>query len=141
MTDLFADHNYTAPEPPSEDDALAIAMVKQWERDKARIAERRVIPDWMGEPSPLSKDRARLLELLYDAGCVEWTGNPSKNNNRVTKAMGLNNNANAKAVLDMCQRDGLITSRLYQGKQVFEMAQEGEFALEDFLLEKEMGFL
>ena len=55
--------------------------------------------------------------------------------------MGLNNNANAKAVLDMCQRDGLITSRLYQGKQVFEMAQEGEFALEDFLLEKEMGFL
>lgn len=129
------------PYEPHEHDALQSAMRAQWHRDQAEVRTSGRIPDWIGEPRPLSKDKARLLELLYDIGCVTWSSNPSKGNQEVTRAMGLNSTANAKAVIDQCMRDGLVTSRLYRGNQVFEMTMSGEFALDEWQLDREMGIL
>lgn len=117
------------------------AMQDQWKRDIATVQERGVVPDWIGEPRPLSRDKARLLELLYDCGCVTWTNNPSKVNQDTTKAMGFQSQANAKACLDACLKEKLISCRLYRENQVFEMTSEGEYALEDWQMEIEMGIL
>ena len=135
---------FSAPQPDTyeqtQEEVWRDAMQKQWQRDKERVKQRRIIPDWEGEPKPLSRDRARILELLYDVGCFEWTGNPSKNNERVASVIK-QPIANVKGLLKLMEQEGLIASRMYRGKQVWEMLQAGEYALEDFWLDQEMGFL
>ena len=126
---------------PTEEDALRIAMQKRWVEDQQEIRERGVFPDWLGEPSPLSKDKARLLTLLYDVGHVKWTQHPGQNNRNVTRDIGLRNVANAKAVIDMCLKDNLVSSREYRGNVIIEMTQAGEFALDEYQLEVELGIL
>ena len=126
---------------PSQEDALRIAMQKQWEDDQKIIRQRGIIPDWFGEPSPLSRDKARLLSLLYDIGYITWSKHYCSNNREVTKQIGLNNTGNAKAVIDACLKEGLISSRIYRGEVVFEMTMEGEHSLEEWQLEVELGIL
>jgi hypothetical protein len=139
--DTLFDYNPDDDYGPDEQDALRDAMVSQWDNDLKIIKERGVIPDFFGEPRPLSKDKARLLEYLYDHGYVAWHNYPCQNNRDVTKAIGLNNTGNAKAVIDMCFREGLIESRLYRGEQVFQLAQDGEYALEEHQIEVELGLV
>jgi len=122
---------------PSQEEALGQAMRKQWQEDQQVVRERGIIPDWVGEPSPLSKDKARLLNLLYESGSITWSSGHSQNNRDVTSAMGLQSTGNAKAVIDMCYRDKLITSRIYRGSQIFELTLEGEFALEEHLQDRD----
>jgi len=131
------DQDYT----PSQEDALRVAMKRQWDTDVDVIRQRGVIPDWMGEPSPLSRDKARLLSLLYEVGYIAWHKHPGPNNRDVTKRMGLNNTGNAKAVIDMCIDAGLVSSRIYRGETIFEMTMEGEHSLEEYELEVELGIL
>ena len=139
MQTLF---DYTHDAPNADDEyEIGVAMRKQWEADSESVRDRGVIPDWIGEPRPLSKDKARLLEYLYDHGYVAWHNYPCQNNRDVTKAIGLNNTGNAKAVIDMCFREGLIESRLYRGDQVFQLAQDGEYALEEHQIEVELGLV
>lgn len=140
MTSLF-DYSPDDEYERNHEEALQDAMREQWKRDLATVRERGVITDWIGEPSPLSKDKARLLELLYDCGCVTWSSNPSKANQETTKAMGFQSQANAKACIDACLKEGLVVSRLYRGNMVFEMTAEGEYALEEHNLEIELGIL
>ena len=123
------------------EEALQDAMREQWKRDLATVRDRGFIPDWVGEPRPLSRDKARLLELLYDCGCVTWTNNPSRTNQDTTKAMGFQSQANARASIDACLKEGLVVSRLYRGNMVFEMSMEGEFALDEYMLDRELGIL
>ena len=150
-----------APAPDHEQDALRESMFELWEADKKTIKERRVIPDWIGEPEPLSKDRAALLEYLYENGCIFWQSGPSKEKVRIAKLMGYKEHetkndhpsfdlglpntsiavANAKAVIDDCKKQGLIEVKEYQGRMVYQLSAEGEFALEDWQLERELGFL
>jgi len=141
MTDLFDTHLDDNPATPSQEEALRRAMQKQWQDDLEAVSERGVIPDWIGEPRPLSKDKARLLGLLYEVGSVSWTSSPSKNNRQVTEAMGLQSTGNAKAVIDMCLREKLAATRIYRGALIVEMTQEGEYALEEYQLDVELGIL
>ena len=153
MADLFNKRNF-------EDD-LRDAMASKWEADIAVIAKRRVIPDWKGEPKPLSRDKAALLEYLYEHGFIVWQSGPSKEKAAVAKIMGYSERrrpernpgfdlglpdatiaiANAAAVIDSCEREGLIEKKLYRGQEVYQMTIDGEFALNDWQLEREMGFL
>ena len=136
--------DYNPDDDPYErhhEDALQDAMREQWKRDLAAVHDRWVIPDWIGEPRPLSKDKARLLSLLYDVGCVTWSSNPSRANQDTTRAMGFQSQANARACIDACMKDGLVVSRLYRGNMVFEMTMAGEFALDEWQLDCELGIL
>lgn len=136
--------DYSPDDDPYErhhEEALQDAMREQWKRDLATVRDRGIVPDWVGEPRPLSRDKARLLELLYDVGCVTWSNNPSRTNQDTTKAMGFQSQANARACIDACLRDGLVVSRLYRGNMVFEMTMEGEFALDEWQLDRELGVL
>ena len=140
MADLFNKRNF-------EDD-LRDAMASQWEADIAVIAKRRVIPDWKGEPKPLSRDKAALLEYLYEHGFIVWPKTPGKDRIKVAKILGYSERddgsiavTNAKAVIDSCEREGLIEKKLYRGQEVYQMTIDGEFALNDWQLEREMGFL
>lgn len=141
MDTLFTYSNNDETPTASQEQQLGDAMREQWKEDLDVVRQRGIIPDWIGEPSQLSKDKARLLDLLYEVGFVTWDSNPSKNNRTVTKAIGLNNTGNAKAVIDMCCKDGLVSSRLYRGNQIFEMTMEGEFALEEWQIDVEMGLI
>jgi hypothetical protein len=144
-----------------EQDALQKAMLELWEADKATVAQRRIIPDWIGEPEPLSKDRAALLEYLYENGCIYWQSGPSKEKITIAKLIGYSEHentnkhpsfdfglpdmtiaiANAKAIIDDCEKSGLIEAKLYRGRKAYELTQSGEYALEDFMIERELGFL
>jgi predicted transcriptional regulator len=124
----------------SQEDALQKAMRAQWEKDKAKVADRRIIPDWIGEPRPLSKDRARILELIYEIGCIEWTNNPSEKNAIIARSLK-QPVANVKGLLKSMQKEGLIKARIYDKSQTWEMTSSGEYALEDWQLERELGFL
>jgi hypothetical protein len=53
----------------------------------------------------------------------------------------LRNTANAKAVIDMCLKEKLVSSREYRGNVIIEMTQAGEFALDEYQLEVELGIL
>jgi hypothetical protein len=55
--------------------------------------------------------------------------------------MGFQSQANAKACIDACMKDGLVVSRLYRGNQIYEMTMEGEFSLDEWQLDREMGIL
>lgn len=137
--DLFS---ITYDDPESDHQiALRDAMQDQWRKDQSTIRSQGRVPDWIGEPSPLSRDKARLLTLLYDQGCIYWTGHPSRNNQDVTERIGLQKTANAKATIDACLRAGLIESRLYRGEQVFQLTHEGEFALDEYQIDVELGIL
>ena len=128
-------------------------MHKQWLHDLEVVKDRRVVPDWVGEPRPLSKDRAALLEYLYENGCIYFPHSAICRKDlmervRVAKLMGYVERddgsiavANAKAVIDDCKKQGLIEMREYQGRMVYQLSAEGEFALEDWQLERELGFL
>lgn len=124
----------------TNEEALGIQMRAQWDADQRIVRERRVIPDWIGEPSPLSQDKARLLNVLYECGCVAWSSTPCKGNRDVTNAIGLESTANAKAVIDECNKLGLVSARHYRGQMIFEMTMDGEFALDEYQQEKELGF-
>jgi hypothetical protein len=139
--DLFTEHD-------PEQEAMRDAMQKQWRKDCKEIKAKRIIPDWKGEPKPLSKDKAALLQYLYDHGFIAWPSAPGPERVRAAKMLGYTEKAdgtiavaNAKAVIDSCLRDGLIEARLYRGQQVLQMTQDGEYALEEWQIEREMGFL
>ena len=140
MADLFNKRNY-------EDD-LREAMEAQWQDDIAVIEMRRVIPDWFGEPRPLSRDKAALLEYLYEHGFIAWPKTPGPERVKVAKILGYQERddgsiavTNAKAVIDGCFRDGLIETSLYRGQEVYQMTMEGQFALAEWQVERELGFL
>lgn len=135
-------------EPENDQDALREAMRAQWESDLATVKNRRVIPDWIGEPNPLSKDKAALLEYLYDNGYIVWTDKPGKERIEVARILGYEERddgsiaaANAKYVVNSCLRDGLVETRIYRGKQIIQMTTEGEYALSDWQIERELGFI
>lgn len=136
MTDLFNYDQYP------EEAALGEAMARHHqEYDIPIIRERGVVPDWMGEPEPLSKDKARVLSYLYEHGCFSWTPKTSRNNRDMVEAVSLGTQAYAKSVIDEMMRLDLIETRMYHGDLVFEMTQQGEFALEEYELDKELGIL
>lgn len=141
MQTLFDITHDDDPIKPSQEEALGRAMSKQWQEDLEIIRERGVIPDFLGEPSPLSKDKARLLELLYECGSIEWHSVTDKNNREVTKAMGLSNTGNAKAVIAQCCAEGLVSSRVYRGAQIFELTMIGEFALDEHQENVRLGWV
>jgi hypothetical protein len=146
--------------PPDYQDPIRDAMQKQWQDDVAAINKRRIIPDWKGEPKPLSKDKAALLDYLYEHGFIAWPGNPGPERIKVAKMLGyaekkssrtsamldlgIDENtiavANAKAVIDACLDDGLIETRYYRGQNVLQMTRGGEYALEEWQIEREMEF-
>jgi hypothetical protein len=135
--ELSADNgDYT----PNEEDNLRRAMVAQWKADKAKVKARGIVPDWMGEPRPLSRDRAAVLELLYDVGCIEWNGNPSRNNQIIAGQIG-RPVAHIKGLLDAMLAEGLLTSRLWDDKPIWEMTHAGEYALEEWQIDRELGIL
>ena len=150
---------FDAPNPQEE--ALAEAMQRQWEDDIAEVKRRRIIPDWVGEPRPLSKDRAAFLNLILSNGSALWTNNPSRNNLEVARAMGyrdrpkdgtadfnlfgvdddVNIVANAKATIDAMVKAGLIKGVSTKTGVEYEMTIDGEYALDDWQIEKELGFV
>lgn len=136
--DLFSANS--TKQTPCREDELRAAMEAQWKADKAKVRERGVIPDWIGEPRPLSRDRAAVLELLYEIGCIEWNGNPSRNNQIVARQIG-RPVAHIKGLLDAMKAEGLLSARLWDGKPIWEMTQTGEYALEEWQLERELGIL
>jgi hypothetical protein len=134
--------------PNNDQDTIRTAMEKQWQSDIDAIKLRRIVPDWKGEPKPLSKDKAALLEYLYENGFIEWPKTPGPDRIKVAKILGYVERddgmiavTNAKAVIDACYRDKLIETSLYRGKEVYQMTQDGEYALEEWQIDRELGFL
>lgn len=139
--DLFSEqHTYSMPEYTCED-KFREAVKKQNAISEFVVRERGIYPDWLGEPEPLSKDKARLLTVLYEQGFITWASSTCKENMDVVQAIGLQKEANAKAVLKDCLALGLTTSRIWRGKQIFELTHKGEHALHEYLLEKELGII
>lgn len=136
---LDYDHNQ-ALYRPSYEDALRVAMQKQWAEDQRIIKQRREIPDWWGEPEPLARDKAAILGLLYEIGCFEWSDHPCRNNTQVAKALKLPI-AHVKGKIDEMHKAGLITSSIEKGRKMFSMTQEGEYALSEYQRDKELGIL
>ncbi len=154
---LFDYDNPTA----AQEEKLGRLMELQWQLDKQVVKNRHVVPDWIGEPEPLSKDRARLLELIYQNSYVSWTPNPSNHNVRVAKDMGLNDRVKegtadlsllgeddrvnicvtAKAIIDGCKNAGLVKQTMRDGRYEYEMTLDGEYALEEWQTERELGFV
>jgi hypothetical protein len=139
--DLFTPENPNA----ETEQALADAMRAQWLADKATIKAQRRYADWMGEPKPLSRDKAALLEYLYEHGAFYWTQSASAHNLKAVAVFGYNDSPkatiNARATLDAMVKAGLIEVRARGDKLEYSMTQEGEFALADWQLERELGFL
>lgn len=144
--------------PNPQEEALADAMQRQWDADNDKVRKRGIVPDWIGEPRPLSKDRVALLNILYEIGYVEWPKAPSRQKSEVARQMGYKDIYtgkfdmfgneivrlavdNAKAVIDSMVREGLIEWREYRGGNVLQMTNEGEYALEDWQIEQELGFV
>ncbi len=152
---------FDTPNPNAEfEHRLADAMRKQWQADQAEVKRRRIIPDWIGEPKPLAKDKAAFLELILRNGRVVWTNSPSQNNREVAHAMGykarlkpadefslfdapqeVNIISSAKAAIAALARDGMIEGRAVPDGIEYAMTIEGEYALEDWQLERELGFV
>ena len=153
---------FDAPNPNAEMELrLADMMRAQWEIDKAEIKRRRIIPDWIGEPKPMAKDKAAFLELILRYGFVMWTTNPSRNNKAISEAMGykqrpkrdgfsglgldipndVNIVSSAKAAIIALEREGLIEGTPVCDGIEYAMTIEGEYALEDWQIERELGFV
>jgi hypothetical protein len=152
---------FDSPNPNAETELrLADMMRAQWETDLAEVKRRRIIPDWVGEPKPLAKDKAAFLELIHRNGRVTWTNNPSRNNKDIALAMGykprlkpadgfnlfdvpqeVNIVSSAKAAIASLEREGLIDANPVSDGVEYTMTTEGEYALEDWQIEQELGFV
>jgi hypothetical protein len=117
---------------------LQIAMQEQWEQDKATIAAQGRIPDWMGEPRPLDKSLARVLNWTYENGCFEWTGVASHNNRKMTAAFGFTSPINAHEAVTRCIKMGLLEAYTHKGVVRYQMTIQGEYALDEWHLEAEI---
>jgi hypothetical protein len=126
---------------PTAEDRLRDELQSKWEKDQSDVRSQGRWPDWKGEPRPLCKDKARLLYYLYEHGYIQWDGNPSKNNTSVAENIGMTSIPHAKALLNGCLKESLIESRLYRGKQVYQMTQDGEYALGEYEIEQEVAGL
>jgi hypothetical protein len=154
--ELFDAHNPSA----EAEYRLADIMREQWKADLATVKERGIIPDWIGEPKPLAKDKAAFLELILRNGSVTWTSAPSRGNNEIALTMGykqrdkecdafnlfdnresINITASAKAAIKSLAQAGLIEGRPVENGIEYSMTLEGEYALEDWQSERELGFV
>jgi hypothetical protein len=121
---------------PNEQDDLREAMQRQYEHDAAVIRADGRIPDWFGEPRPLEKSLARVLNYAYEQGPFQWTNQPSANNRRLTSAFGFRSPINAQDAVNRCYKDGLLE---FDKSGVYYLAQAGEYALEEWHLEAEVA--
>lgn len=117
---------------------LAENMARQWDVDQGTVAARGVHPDWLGEPKELSGDKARLLSYVYENGYIQWSDRNTQVRNATTKAIGLHNSANARAVIEACLDERLIEPREWEGMAIYQMTTDGEIALDDYFLEREV---
>ena len=120
---------------------LQVAMREQWEQDKAKIAKRGIIPDWMGEPRPLDKSLARVLNWTYVNGSFEWTATASAGNRKMTAEFGFNSPVNAHEAVERCKKFGLLDQYIKNGRGYYNLTQAGEYALEEWELEAEINGL
>lgn len=123
---------------PSIEDALHDAMQRQWDADVATVKERGVIPDWEGEPSPLDKSLARVLNYAYESGFIIWTSRPSRKRTETIAALKFNNLANVEDTIHRCVELTYLEARLYNGDEVYQLTQEGEEALGDWMIDAEL---
>lgn len=126
---------FTNPPPDAEQDALRDAMAEQYAEDARVIAEQGRIPDWWGEPRPLEKSLARVLNYAYEVGPFSWTASASANNRRLTSAFGFHSPINAYDAVSRCHADGLLE----YGNGSYWLSQQGEYALEDWRDEAEVS--
>jgi hypothetical protein len=122
----------------TQPDPLYYAMREQWDRDVAETRSQGRIADWMGEPRPLDKSLARVLNWSYENGCFEWTPSPSHNNRKMTAAFGFNSPINANEAVTRCIRMGLIEAHASKGAIRYQMTHAGEYALDEWQIEAEV---
>jgi hypothetical protein len=151
---------FDTPNPSADaENRLRVAMEAQWRQDLDDIRDQRRIPDWIGEPKPLSKDRAAILQMLYNRGSVIWTKTPSKANRDIARAIGYKDRSRgddfdlfggkdqvdiiviAKSAFDGMVKAKLICARPVSNGIEYAMTDEGEYALEDWQIERELGFV
>lgn len=126
---------FTSTPPDPDQDALLTAMEQQWHRDVDVIKSQGRIPDWYGEPYPLEKSLARVLNYTYEEGSFAWDARATPNNRRMTAAFGFRSPVNAYDAVFKCHELGLIE---YDGG-LYYMTQKGEYALEEWHLEAEVS--
>jgi len=141
------------------EEALEEAMLSHWRSDLMEVERRRIVPDWIGEPKPLPKDKATFLNMILRDGFVTWTASPSRNNRMIARAMGyvdrekqgtaednifgVNDDVNivaaAAAAIKNLVDDGMVKGVVGRnGDTEYEMLTPGEYALEDWILENEL---
>ncbi len=130
---------YINPNSASADDALEFSMRAQWRKDVQAVTDQGRIPDWIGEPRPLEKDMAALLTYLYEHGYIVWRSAPCQNNAKVASIIGAKTQSAAQATIRKCLDKELIKSRIHRGEPIFEMTMHGEFALDEWQTDQEMG--
>lgn len=126
---------FTNQQPDTGQDALRDAMAEQYAEDARIIASDGRIPDWWGEPRPLEKSLARVLNYTYEVGPFSWDNRATANNRRLTSAFGFHSPINAYDAVLRCHDDGLLE----YGDGVYYMSQQGEYALEEWLDEAEVS--
>lgn len=128
----------TKHQSPAVEDALHDAMKRQWDADVATVRDRGITPDWEGEPSPLDKSLARVLNYAYENGFIIWTSRPSRKRTETIAALKFNNLANVEDAISRCVGLTYLEARLYNGDEVYQLTQEGEEALADWMIDAEL---
>jgi hypothetical protein len=151
---------FDIPNPSADaENRLRIAMADQWKNDLEVVSKRGVIPDWIGEPKPLSKDKAAFMDIVHNNSYVLWTKTPSKNNKDIARAMGYVDRergdaydifgekprvdiiVSAKAAIDALVRESLVKGVNVEGGIEYELTMNGEYALREWHIDRELGIL
>jgi hypothetical protein len=138
--------------------ALLDAITEEHQEANRYAASNGIWPDWKGEKKDIAKDKGRLLNHLYEHGCIVWNNGPSQNKIKIAEIIGYKAKSradshnlfngtddpviavtNAKALIDECHREGLISTRIYDGDIIYELESFGEILLEEYLDEQSLN--
>jgi len=108
MTDLFSQPARHDPTPDC-DLAYRADLQRQITQDTIAVRARGQLANWTGEDEVLQQDEYRLVQAAYEQP-VRWSMVNVTIQQEATRIMGLNNPANALAVVARCIRLGYIQS-------------------------------
>jgi hypothetical protein len=123
--------------PPSFETAYAAMMRHAITRDTAIVRARGFLSNWTGNDDPLQQDEARLI-----AACpLQWHDLDYRIKSEATRAMGLTNVPNARAVIDRCIALGYVDATVCGPAIKLDATDHGLDMLDEYNDLKEYGIL
>jgi hypothetical protein len=81
---------------------------------------------------------ARVLNYSYEHGFIVWTSNPSRGRSETIAALKFKSLANVEDAIFRCVDLKYLEASIYNGDEVYQLTQEGEDALADWMIDAEM---